>query len=48
MPYQTAMYDNSGKLVDWLHGMGVGFYSLGVNPAYGVTPYLAPGCYMGG
>ena len=36
MPYQTAMYDNSGKLVDWLHGMGVGFYSLGVNPAYGV------------
>ena len=23
MPYQTAMYDNSGKLVDWLHGMGV-------------------------
>lgn len=48
MPYQTAMYDNSGKLVDWLHDMGVGFYSLGVNPAYGVTPYLAPGCYMGG
>lgn len=48
MPYQTAMYDNSGKLVDWLHGMGVGFYSLGVNPAYGITPYLAPGCYMGG
>lgn len=48
MPYQTAMYDNSGKLVDWLNGMGVGFYSLGVNPAYGVTPYLAPGCYMGG
>ena len=48
MPYQTAMYDNSGKLVDWLHGMGVGFYSLGVNPAYGVTPYLDPGCYMGG
>lgn len=48
MPYQTALYDNSGTLVDWLHGMGVGFYSLGVNAAYGVTPYLAPGCYMGG
>lgn len=48
MPYETAMYDNSGKLVDWLHGIGVGFYSLGVNAAYGVTPYLAPGCYMGG
>ena len=42
------MYDNSGKLVDWRHGMCVVFYSLGVNPAYGVTPYLAPGCYMGG
>lgn len=48
MPYQTAMYDNSGKLVDWMHSIGVGFYSLGVNAAYGVTPYLAPGCYMGG
>ena len=48
MPYQTAMYSNSGQLVDWMHGIGVGFYSLGVNKAYGVTPYLAPGCYMGG
>lgn len=48
MPYQTTMYSNSGALVDWLHNMGVGFYSLGVNKAYGVTPYLAPGCYMGG
>ncbi len=48
MPYQTAMYDNSGKLVDWMHKIGVGFYSLGVNKAYGITPYLAPGCYMGG
>ncbi|MEG0303221.1 MAG: FAD-binding protein [Gordonibacter sp.] len=48
MPYQTAMYDNSGQLVDWMHGIGIGFYSLGVNKAYGVTPYLAPGCYMGG
>lgn len=48
MPYQTAMYSNSGQLVDWMHGIGIGFYSLGVNKAYGVTPYLAPGCYMGG
>ena len=31
-----------------MHGIGVGFDSLGVNKAYGVTPYLAPGCYMGG
>lgn len=48
MPYQTALYSNSGQLVDWMHSIGVGFYSLGVNKAYGVTPYLAPGCYMGG
>ena len=48
MPFQTAMYHNSGALVDWLHGMGVGFYTMGVNKAYGITPYLAPGCYEGG
>ncbi|MEG0476716.1 MAG: FAD-binding protein [Raoultibacter sp.] len=48
MPYQSAMYGNSGSLVDWMHTIGVGFYSLGVNKAYGITPYLAPGCYMGG
>lgn len=48
MPYQTAMYSNSGKLVDWMNDIGVGFFSLGVNKAYGITPYLAPGCYMGG
>lgn len=48
MPFQTAMYHNTGAMVDWLHDMGVGFYTLGVNPAYGITPYLAPGCYEGG
>ncbi len=48
MPFQTEMYHNSGALVDWLHGMGVGFYTMGVNKAYGITPYLAPGCYEGG
>ena len=48
MPFQTAMYHTSGALVDWLHGMGVGFYTMGVNKAYGITPYLAPGCYEGG
>ena len=48
MPFQTAMYHTSGALVDWLHGIGVGFYTLGVNKAYGITPYLAPGCYEGG
>ena len=48
MPFQNAMYHTSGELVDWLHGIGVGFYTLGVNKAYGITPYLAPGCYEGG
>ncbi|MFR3273338.1 MAG: FAD-dependent oxidoreductase [Slackia sp.] len=48
MPYDHAMYDTSGALVDWLHEIGVGFYSMGVNKAYGITPYLAPGCYEGG
>ena len=48
MPFQTAMYHTSGKLVDWLHSIGVGFYTMGVNSAYGITPYLAPGCYEGG
>ena len=48
MPFQTAMYHTSGKLVDWMHSIGIGFYTLGVNKAYGITPYLAPGCYEGG
>lgn len=48
MPYGDAMYTASADMVDWLHEIGVGFYSLGVNKAYGVTPYLAPGCYEGG
>ena len=42
------MYENSGKMVDWMHDMGIGFFTMGVNPYYGTTPYLAPGCYMGG
>lgn len=48
MPYDDALYTTSPALVDWLHEIGVGFYSMGVNKAYGVTPYLAPGCYEGG
>lgn len=48
MPFQTTMYHNTGALVDWLHSIGVGFYTMGVNSAYGITPYLAPGCYEGG
>ncbi len=48
MPYDDAMYTASNSMVDWLHTIGVGFYSMGVNKAYSVTPYLAPGCYEGG
>lgn len=51
MPYDLAAYSHAGELVDWLHGMGVGFNSLGSYEAgttYGATPYLAPGCYKGG
>ena len=48
IPYEAAMYENSGKMVDWMHDMGIGFFTMGVNPYYGTTPYLAPGCYMGG
>lgn len=50
-PYQHVMMDASGKLVDWLHNMGVGFASMGNFEGglqYGFTPYLAPGCYQGG
>lgn len=51
MPYQTACYSVSGKLVDWLHSIGVGFNTMGVyeqGTAYGASAYLAPGCYKGG
>lgn len=51
MPYMTKQYENTGKLVDWLNGMGVGFNSLGNyegGMSTGYTPYLAPGCYEGG
>ncbi len=45
MPFQTTMYHNTGALVDWLHSIGVGFYTMGVNSAYGIT---RAGCYEGG
>ena len=52
LPYMTTQYTYAGELVDWMHGMGVGFNSLGNyegGTQYGVmTPYLAPGCYEGG
>lgn len=48
MPFDQTLYETSGKTVDWLHSIGVGFHTMGAGAAYGVTPYLAPGCYMGG
>ncbi len=52
MPYMTQQYKYAGDLVDWMHGMGIGFNSLGNyegGTQYGAsTPYLAPGCYEGG
>lgn len=51
MPYMTKQYEYTGKLVDWMVGMGVGFNTLGYYEGglqTGYTPYLAPGCYEGG
>ena len=50
-PYQTACYEVSGKLVDWLHSIGVGMMTMGryeQATGYGASAYLAPGCYKGG
>ncbi len=46
LPFQTALYGNSGALVDWMHEAGVGFMTMG--SPYGTTCVLAPGMYMGG
>ena len=50
-PYQKVMLQQAGKVVDWLDEIGVGFASYGYfegGLSYGITPYLAPGCYQGG
>lgn len=46
-PWLKQMYQNAGKLYDWMANIGVGFYTLGVRPAY-TSPYFSPGCYEGG
>ena len=52
MPYMTTQYTYAGDLVDWMHGIGIGFSTLGIYEgatAYAPsTPYLSPGCYEGG
>jgi len=48
LPWLKQMYQTSGKLYDWMNSIGVGFTSLGVEPALFTSPYFAPGCYSGG
>ncbi len=50
-PYQRVMLTAAGEVVDWFRDIGVGFSSMGYfegGTQYGMTPYLAPGCYAGG
>ncbi|MDE6107708.1 MAG: FAD-dependent oxidoreductase, partial [Oscillospiraceae bacterium] len=47
LPWLKQMYQGGGKLYDWMASIGVGFYTLGVEPAY-TSPYFSPGCYSGG
>mgnify|MGYP002233867940 CR=1 FL=1 len=47
MPYDDALYTTSPALVDWLHE-SASVLQHGCEQSYGVTPYLAPGCYEGG
>lgn len=48
LPYQEALYTNSGPLVDWMHEIGVGFMTMGNASVFPTTAVLAPGMYMGG
>jgi len=46
-PWLKQMYQNAGKLYDWMVNIGVGFFTVGVKSAY-TSPYFSPGCYSGG
>ncbi|MEG1790213.1 MAG: FAD-dependent oxidoreductase, partial [Oscillospiraceae bacterium] len=46
LPFWTQIFNTSGSFVDWLQGLGVGFFTYGTH--YGTTPFLAPGAYQGG
>lgn len=48
LPWLKQMYEGGGKLYDWMNSIGVGFMSLGTEPALAGSPYFAPGCYSGG
>ena len=48
LPWLKQLYQTGGKMYDWLNSIGMGFMPLGVEPALGTSPYLAPGCYSGG
>ena len=44
--YWNQVTNESGRFVDWLHDIGVGFSTM--NDHIGSTPFLAPGAYQGG
>lgn len=51
MPYQRQAYAAVGEASEWFKSIGIGFCTMGNFEGgyqYGVTTYLAPGCYMGG
>lgn len=48
LPWLKQMYLKSGALYDWMNSIGVGFFSLGVEPGLSPSPYFSPGCYSGG
>lgn len=48
LPWLKQMYQGGGRYYDWMNSIGVGFLSLGVEPALASSPYFAPGCYSGG
>lgn len=48
MPWLKQMYTTAGSLYDWMTSIGVGFYTLGVEPRLSGSPYFSPGCYSGG
>jgi fumarate reductase flavoprotein subunit len=51
MPYQRQAYGAVSEASEWFKTIGIGFCTMGNFEGgyqYGITSYLAPGCYMGG
>lgn len=45
-PYWRTCLESSGKLIDWMDDIGIGFFSYGTH--YRTSVMLAPGSYQGG